>query len=104
MLSSAEKHISNFQNLGAKHLWQRTKLHFYAQHFHYDVLYLLWTKKAGITQVQYEMLKLDCPWCAANDGVIVDWNKARILPPPECVCETANYGLTPCIDWFADID
>ena len=62
------------------------------------------SKKAGITQVQYEMLNMDCPWCAANDGVIVDWNQARVLPPPECVCETANYSLTPSIDWFADID
>lgn len=52
---------------------------------------------------QYDMLQLDCPECRRLDGTITALNAVHLFPPADCVCETANYGLRPHVDWLAGV-
>lgn len=50
----------------------------------------------------YDMLPPVCPTCTALHGTKVMPIDAHILPPPDCECETANYGINMKINWLAE--
>ncbi|RZF59005.1 hypothetical protein EWE75_24180 [Sphingomonas populi] len=52
----------------------------------------------------HETLNRDCAACNRLDGLVTDAANAAILPPVGCSCPTANYGISPKIDWLADVD
>ncbi|MEC3947581.1 hypothetical protein [Sphingobium sp. HWE2-09] len=53
---------------------------------------------------KYDILNKECPVCWSLEGQHTKANDAYIMPPPGCVCETANYGFGVCVDWLADIE
>jgi hypothetical protein len=55
-------------------------------------------------EFKYDMLKLDCQACKELDGTVTKGDDAKIFPPDNCVCDTANYGLKPVIDFIAGVD
>jgi len=61
------------------------------------------TIKAGALSFEYEMLRCDCPSCAAMDGKKVKAEKAAIFAPATCICDTANYAILGRVDWFYDV-
>lgn len=60
--------------------------------------------KPGAVSWTYSMLPPVCPRCASLDGEQTTPQTAHILPPDDCECETANYGVHMKVDWFFDID
>jgi hypothetical protein len=53
---------------------------------------------------KHETLHSKCPACNRLDGRQAPADEIELFPPAECTCETANYSVTPHIDWLADID
>lgn len=52
---------------------------------------------------RYDAATLDCPFCRRVDGTVVTPESAAILPSPECVCETANYAISPKFDFLKGV-
>lgn len=52
----------------------------------------------------YDMLPPVCPTCAELNGEALTPETAHILPPPDCACETANYGVRMRIDYLHDLE
>lgn len=52
----------------------------------------------------HETLHRECVACHRLDGLVTDAANAAIFPPAGCSCLTANYGISPKIDWLADVD
>jgi hypothetical protein len=53
---------------------------------------------------RYDILNKECPACWSLEGQHTKADDAHIMPPPGCVCETANYGFGVYVDWLADIE
>jgi hypothetical protein len=53
---------------------------------------------------KYDTLNPDCPFCSRMEGTVVQAEEVAILPAPDCVCETANYSISPHFDWFKGIE
>ncbi len=72
----------------------------------------LWNDALNLKQMEistdaiswtYDMLPPVCERCRTLNGEKVAPLEAHILPPEDCECETANYGLRMKIDWMADV-
>lgn len=55
-------------------------------------------------EFKYDVLSMECPVCKRLDGTIVKGDDVFVFPPDQCVCDTANYSVTPYIDCLANID
>lgn len=53
---------------------------------------------------KYDTLTRDCPFCGRVDGLVVQTEQVAILPAADCHCETANYMISPKIDWLKDVE
>jgi hypothetical protein len=53
---------------------------------------------------KYDTLTRDCPFCSRVDGTVVPADEVAILPAADCQCETANYMISPKIDWLKNIE
>jgi hypothetical protein len=54
----------------------------------------------GALSWKYSMLPPVCARCRSLDGETTMPLDAHILPPDDCECETANYGIHLRIDWY----
>jgi hypothetical protein len=52
---------------------------------------------------RYDMLPPVCDQCRSLNGDVTTPETAQILPPEDCLCETANYGIQMKIDFFHDL-
>ena len=52
---------------------------------------------------RYDALSIDCPFCSRVDGTVVQPDQVAILPPADCRCETANYSISPKMDWLRGV-
>ena len=53
---------------------------------------------------RYDALSSDCPFCSRVNGTVVQPDEVAILPPADCQCETANYSVSPKLDWLRGIE
>lgn len=53
---------------------------------------------------KYDNCSADCRFCSRVDGTVVQPGEVAILPPPDCQCETANYSISPKLDWLRDVN
>lgn len=53
---------------------------------------------------KYDSLTRDCPFCGRVDGTVVKPEEVAILPAADCTCETANYMISPKIDWLKGVE
>ncbi|PZU78172.1 MAG: hypothetical protein DI546_04225 [Rhizobium sp.] len=52
--------------------------------------------------VKYDVLNMSCPVCAPLDGKTIQLDEAPIFPMKGCVCDTANFGYRPDVDFLAE--
>ena len=52
----------------------------------------------------HETQQHECAACNSLDGRVTDAASAAVFPPAGCSCPTANYIVSPKIDWLADVD
>jgi hypothetical protein len=52
---------------------------------------------------KYDAVSLDCPFCSRVNGTVVQPEAVAILPPDDCRCETANYSISPQVDWLQGV-
>jgi hypothetical protein len=53
---------------------------------------------------KHETLHMKCVACNAIDGLETPADEIALFPPDGCTCETANYSVSPHIDWLAGVD
>jgi hypothetical protein len=54
---------------------------------------------------KHETLHRECPACNKLSDLVTDGAGAAIMPPADCGPRcTANYGISPKMDWFAELD
>ena len=52
----------------------------------------------------HETQHRECAACNRLHGLVTDAASAVVFPPAGCSCPTANYLISPKIDWLADVD
>lgn len=53
---------------------------------------------------RYDMLPPVCDLCRSLNGEVTAPETAHIIPPADCLCETANYGVRMKINFLYDLD
>lgn len=53
---------------------------------------------------KYDALSTECPFCSRVNGTVVQPDEVAILPPADCQCETANYSVSPKLNWLRGIE
>lgn len=53
---------------------------------------------------KHETVRSKCLACNRIDGRQTSADEVELFPPEGCTCETANYSVSPQIDWLSDVD